>query len=355
MPPAPSRRSRPAPRAVRRTATHCARRRAAAGAAFRARRSASPRHDRLLAIALGASLLLHVHRAGAALHAAATEHDEVERPPLEVALVNAKTEAKPTKADILAQANLDGGGNTEPDRRAKTPLPVLPKDSPTQRDRRRHAAGRGARAADAGADDAAALERRSPRRSPSPTDAARADRVADRQRADADARSRRCASRRRSPRTWTRTRSGRSGSFVGARAEEYRFARYVEDWRLKIERVGNLNYPEAAREQKLYGSLLLTVSIRADGSVENVEVNRSLRASACSTRRRCKIVEMSAPFAAFPPDIRATPTSCTSRARGRSPRATLDRVRATQQRRGGCRIDRYAVIGNPGRALEVAA
>ena len=63
--------------------------------------------------------------------------------------------------------------------------------------------------------------------------------------------------------------------FIGARAEEYRFARYVEDWRLKIERIGNLNYPEAARKQKLYGSLLLTVSIRADGSVENVEVNRT--------------------------------------------------------------------------------
>ena len=38
--------------------------------------------------------------------------------------------------------------------------------------------------------------------------------------------------------------------FVGARAEEYRFARYVEDWRLKVERIGNLNYPEAARQQQ---------------------------------------------------------------------------------------------------------
>ena len=38
--------------------------------------------------------------------------------------------------------------------------------------------------------------------------------------------------------------------FVGARAEEYRFARYVEDWRLKVERVGNLNYPEAARSEE---------------------------------------------------------------------------------------------------------
>jgi len=91
--------------------------------------------------------------------------------------------------------------------------------------------------------------------------------------------------------------------FIGARAAEYRFARYVEDWRLKVERIGNLNYPEAARSRKLYGSLLLTVSIRADGSVETVEVNRSsghriLDAAAV------KIVEMAAPYAAFPSDIR---------------------------------------------------
>ena len=92
--------------------------------------------------------------------------------------------------------------------------------------------------------------------------------------------------------------------FVGARAEEYRLARYVEDWRAKIERIGNLNYPEAARSLKLYGSLLLTVSIRSDGSVENVEINRSsghrvLDAAAV------RIVEMSAPFAAFPPGHQA--------------------------------------------------
>ena len=91
--------------------------------------------------------------------------------------------------------------------------------------------------------------------------------------------------------------------FIGARAEEYRFARYVEDWRLKVERVGNLNYPEAARQQKLYGNLILTVSIRADGSIEKIEVDRSsghrvLDAAAI------KIVEMAAPYAPFPPDIR---------------------------------------------------
>jgi len=77
----------------------------------------------------------------------------------------------------------------------------------------------------------------------------------------------------------------------------------VEDWRAKVERIGNLNYPEIARRDKIYGKLALTVSIRADGSVESIEVNRPsgqriLDASAI------RIVKLSTPFAPFPPDIR---------------------------------------------------
>ena len=71
----------------------------------------------------------------------------------------------------------------------------------------------------------------------------------------------------------------------------------------KVERIGNLNYPEAARALKLYGSLLLTVSIRSDGSVESVEINRSSGHTVLDAAA-VKIVEMSAPFAAFPPDIK---------------------------------------------------
>ena len=42
----------------------------------------------------------------------------------------------------------------------------------------------------------------------------------------------------------------------------------------KVERIGEMNYPQAARDQKLYGSLVVTVYIRADGSMEKAEVNR---------------------------------------------------------------------------------
>jgi protein TonB len=90
--------------------------------------------------------------------------------------------------------------------------------------------------------------------------------------------------------------------FIGARVEEYRFAQYVEDWRQKIERIGNLNYPDAAKG-KLYGSLVLTVVIKANGDLERVEVNRSSGQSLLDDAAR-RIVRMAAPYAAFPEAIR---------------------------------------------------
>ena len=222
-------------------------------------------------------------------------------PPLEVALVNAKSPTKPTKADILAQAHLDGGGNTDADRRAKTPLPVLPKDSHSadltvatqrvetleQQTRELMTRLRSAPTAPAVAKPTEATEPKD-----MPTSAELMQRTLEAMRLEAQIAKDMDAYQKRPKRR-----------FVGARAEEYRFARYVEDWRLKIERVGNLNYPQAAREPKLYGSLVLTVSIRADGSVESVQVNRSSGQRVLDAAA-VHIVEMSAPFATFPPDIR---------------------------------------------------
>jgi periplasmic protein TonB len=91
--------------------------------------------------------------------------------------------------------------------------------------------------------------------------------------------------------------------FIGARTQEYRFAQYVEDWRIKVERIGNLNYPEAARQQHVFGSLVLTVSIRADGHLDDVEVDRSSGKSLLDAAAK-RIVRLAAPYAPFPPDIR---------------------------------------------------
>ena len=89
--------------------------------------------------------------------------------------------------------------------------------------------------------------------------------------------------------------------FIGAKAGEARFARYEEDWRAKIERVGNENYPEEARG-RLYGTARVTVSIRSDGSVESVDIDRSSGYRVLD-QAAVRIVRLASPFAPFPPEI----------------------------------------------------
>jgi len=260
----------------------------------------APRNDKLLGWAAGISVAIHA--VILSIHFAPVVIKDLGRSsPLEVALVNAKTKEKPTKADVLAQANLDGGGNTDADRRAKSPLPVLPKDSAqneitiaTQKlDELERKANEMLTTMRSSQAVAIAPKAPDPEERPElPTSNEMMQRTLEAMRLEAQIAKDMDAYQKRPKR-----------KFVGARAEEYRFARYVEDWRLKVERVGNLNYPEAARAKKLYGSLVLTVSIRADGSIENVEVSkpsgqRILDAAAV------RIVEMAAPYATFPPDIR---------------------------------------------------
>ncbi len=92
--------------------------------------------------------------------------------------------------------------------------------------------------------------------------------------------------------------------FLGARTQEYRFARYLEDWRIKVERIGNLNYPEAAKREKLYGNLQLTVGIKADGSLESIALNRSSGKKVLD-EAALRIVKLAGQygFAPFPPEI----------------------------------------------------
>ena len=78
----------------------------------------------------------------------------------------------------------------------------------------------------------------------------------------------------------------------------------MEAWRAKVERVGNLNYPDAARRNKLTGSLILDVALNADGSVNQINVRRS-SGSKILDDAAIRIVELSSPFAPFPDNIKA--------------------------------------------------
>jgi protein TonB len=91
---------------------------------------------------------------------------------------------------------------------------------------------------------------------------------------------------------------------VNASTQEYKYASYLEAWRRKVENIGNLNYPEEAKRRKLYGNLLMHVAVRADGSVERIQVRRSSGHKLLDDAA-VRIVRLSAPFAPFPPEIRA--------------------------------------------------
>jgi periplasmic protein TonB len=257
--------------------------------------------DRLVVYALGVSIVVHAVLLAIRFQPFDPAKRQDRGPPLEVALVNAKSKSKPTKADFLAQSSLDGGGNTDANRRATTPLPLLPKAGAsgeiavaTQKIQALEHEAKELMTRLQSAPTAPAVPK--PIDAPEPTAQPSATELMQRT-LEAMRMEARIAKEMESYQQRPKRR------FVGARADEYRFARYVEDWRSKIERVGNLNYPEAARQLKLYGSLLLTVSIKSDGSVEAVEINRSSGVKVLDAAA-VKIVEMSAPFAAFPPDIR---------------------------------------------------
>ncbi len=222
-------------------------------------------------------------------------------PPLEVVLVNARSTSRPHQADALAQQNLEGGGNTDLERRAKSPLPV------TRDDKQTHEVTMEARRVRQLEQEAKQLmtqlksQTKVETAAPQPqsqTESAVAPNAADIMNRSLEI----ARLEAQISKDWDAYQKRPRRRFLGARVQEYRFARYIEDWRQKVERIGTLNYPPAAREQRIYGSLQLTVSIKADGTVDNVEVNRSSGQKVLD-EAALRIVHLGAPYAAFPPDI----------------------------------------------------
>ena len=221
--------------------------------------------------------------------------------PLEVILVNSKTRDKPSRARALAQANLDGGGNTDEKQRATSAAPVTNPRDPGRdladtRRRQRELETQQQKLLAVNREQGAKVPTDSQRQAteePSPQVSGRD--MADRSLAMLDLQAQ-IARQTQAYQERPRKR------FIGANAREYRFAQYEEDWRAKIERVGTINYPAEARG-KLYGVLRLTVTIRPDGSVESIDLDRSSGLKILD-RAAFRIVQMAAPFAAFPVDIR---------------------------------------------------
>ena len=226
-------------------------------------------------------------------------------PTLEITLVQTATDRAPDKADFLAQVNQEGGGDSDRADIAHNPLPVreigerrLPLfQSAPQRPTRstqevtdllNQKSDIKLRARNAKPD------KKDERQTPlqlglMSTDELRMERA----RLNAEI-----------SREWQEYQQRPRRKFLNARTQEYKYASYLEAWRAKVERTGNLNYPGEAKRRGIRGNLMLDVVLRNDGSVKDVVVVRSSGHKMLDDAA-VTIVRLSSPFAEFPPEIRA--------------------------------------------------
>ncbi len=80
-------------------------------------------------------------------------------------------------------------------------------------------------------------------------------------------------------------------------------AQYMEDWQRKVEKTGNMNYPETARQKHLTGKLTMDVGIRHDGRIYSIRISKSSGYKLLDDAAK-RIVRMSAPFAPLPEVLR---------------------------------------------------
>jgi len=225
--------------------------------------------------------------------------DEAPHNMLDVVLVNSKSPTKPVKADALAQANLDGGGNTDKKLRAATPLPALDPRDPAPE----------LKAAEARVKQLESEARELMVKMKSQTAVSPLDQAASAKADSAEARDlieRSLEIQRLEAQIQRNLQAYQERPrrvFIGARTQEYRFAHYIDVWRQKVERIGTLNYPQEARARKIYASLRITVAIKANGEVEDVEINKSSGYRFIDDAAK-RIVRMAAPFEPVPADIR---------------------------------------------------
>ncbi len=250
----------------------------------------------LVAVILHAIFILGVSFKPDLLKAKDSKH-----PPIEITLVHQRSEEAPEEAEMLAQANLEGGGNTDEQVRPSTPASTpIPPDRPGQSTEISLAAG-------------PPPQPQAPRDEPLTRD--EAARKMRREQADPAEKQPLTAAELiklsmemanlsaeidRDMQAYAKRAKHR---YISSQAREYRDAAYLDAWRTKIERIGNLNYPEEAKRKNISGSLILDVAINANGTINAITVLRSSGKKVLDDAA-IRIVRLAAPFAPFPDALR---------------------------------------------------
>ncbi|MGH8147384.1 MAG: energy transducer TonB [Rhodanobacteraceae bacterium] len=254
-------------------------------------------HTDRLGVALLFSLMLHaILILGIGFHFAKPAPSV---PTLDVTLINTSNAQTPKRADFLAQANNAGGGNSDKAHRPGSPfsgpLPVAnagiaPVAVMPAAPRQQAASGPHVLVT-TGPSATHVAQQHATRAEPQPEQRVAAipvqrrlemARLAQEVREEEESYARR-------PRR----------KYISANTRSVADAAYQRAWVHRIERVGNLNYPDAARRRHLHGDLVLTVAIGADGHVRQVTINHSSGYRVLD-EAATRIVHLAAPFPPIP-------------------------------------------------------
>ncbi|MCE3003585.1 MAG: TonB family protein [Xanthomonadaceae bacterium] len=230
----------------------------------------------------------------------AYEEPAARLPSLDVILVQSRSEEKPKDADFLANATQRGGGEHDKSTRPRQPVSSpVPKPDPglSPVELRASAPRPQPRTPQAvlktDAQSALSVERAPPQQQEVPANELPSGRELierslemARLTAEIERQSEAYAKRPRR-------------KFISANTQEYEYAAYMRAWVARVERIGNLNYPDEARNGRISGSLVMTVAVRRDGRVERIDVIQPSGHPALDEGAR-RIVKLAEPFAPLP-------------------------------------------------------
>ncbi len=219
-------------------------------------------------------------------------------PSLDVILVQSASGEKPTKADFLAQANNAGGGEHEKSLRpselmsspiAKNDTGVAPKpmqasapkpQPPTQREILTQQTSTFSLQTDKEKPEQPPI--------PEPTTRDLLEKKLEMAKLAAEIQKESQEYAKRPKR-----------KYISANTKEYNYAAYMSAWVARVERIGNLNYPDEARREQMHGELVLTVALRKDGTIKSIDVIESSGHKLLDDSA-IRIVNQSAPFPPIP-------------------------------------------------------
>jgi len=222
-------------------------------------------------------------------------------PTLDVTLVDVANQEQPDKADFLAQASNSGGGDQDkaarPSEPVSGPLPTPnqgvtaePKEAQAPAPTERTPAQLLTTSGETGFTVDSTKEQVEQKDRPAPISDEDVQRKLEMAKLSAEVREQSQAYAKRPKK-----------KFISSNTREYVYAAYMKGWVGRVQRVGNLNYPDEARRQGVYGELVLTVGLNRDGTIKSMDVIKSSGHKLLDEAAQ-RIVRLAAPFPALPSD-----------------------------------------------------